>query len=130
MREFGSADAVSEAAESAVRGGVRIIADHKQSRLDDALLRRHDVHDALLLVRHAEQRDAVFFRHVLHVDHHVADAEIRNAVSAFGTSGGRHVVIGESVNLSGLQYLASGLLQFREGVQRVFLGERDVDIHQ
>ena len=47
MRDFGGADAEGEGAESAMRRGMAVAADDRQSRQRQPLFRRDDMHDAL-----------------------------------------------------------------------------------
>ena len=58
MLDLGSADAVGERAESAVRGGVAVAADERGARQREALLGPDDVDDALALVELVEIFDA------------------------------------------------------------------------
>ena len=58
---FAGADAESQRAERAVRGGVAIAADDGVAGLRDAQLGADDMNDALICAVHVEQVDAEFF---------------------------------------------------------------------
>jgi hypothetical protein len=56
--DFAGADAEGQRAESAVRGGVAVAADHGHAGLRQAQFRSDDVHDALMAGMHSVARDA------------------------------------------------------------------------
>src|SRR5437016_479833 len=58
--DFAGANAKSQSAEGAVRGGVAVAANNGLARLRDAELRANDVHDALILAAHVEEAEAGF----------------------------------------------------------------------
>ncbi len=88
--DLGSADAVRQRAEGAVRARVRVAADHRHAGQRRALLRSDHVHDALAMVGHLELRDAVGVA----VGVQRVDLQLRDRVGdAVAAVGGRHIVV-------------------------------------
>jgi hypothetical protein len=102
----------------------------RQPGLHDAQLGWHDVHDALLRMVDAVQVDAVLACEVLQLHHHVADLGDRDAGQPPCAPGGRHVVVGECVDLVGAQHLPTLRLERDERVVGVLLRQCAVDVEQ
>ena len=94
MFNLGGADAVRERAERAVRGGVRVAADHGHAGQGGAVLRTDDVHDALPLGHEREVGRGTELAHVVvqRGDLRLADG-VGDAVVAELPARGRRVVV-------------------------------------
>ncbi len=133
MLDFGGADAVREAAKSAVGGRVRITADHRHARQREALLRPHHMHDALALVIDGELDDAevaAVFVQRGDLDARGLVGNAGHALFTFGAVGG-HVVVGRrdiGVQAPGL---AAGELEALKGLRAGdFVQQLAVDIDE
>ena len=99
MGHVGSAHAEGDGAKSAVCRRVRIGTGNQQPRLGDALLRRHDVQNALPRIIKTEQLDAVQFGVFVLRDHHVADFIDGDTRDTLLAAGGGHVMIRKGQDL-------------------------------
>ncbi len=115
MLDLGGADAEGQRAERAVRGRMRVAADDSHAGQRGALLRADDVDDALTLVAHAEQLDAVFA--AIAIQRLDLGARQRIADTS-GAARGRHVVICGGQHRAGAPRLAVRQAQAFEGLGR------------
>jgi hypothetical protein len=130
--DFRGADAVREAAERAVRAGVRVAAHHGHPRQGCALLRADHVHDALVLV---EVREIDLRAVRLHVGVEGLDLQARHrvahALDALVPVGGRCVVVGGGDHRVDAPGFASGDAQAFVGLRAGHLmDEVAVDVEQ
>ena len=108
----------AERAEGAVRGGVRVAADHRHARQRGAGLGADHVHDALALAQEREERggaelgDVVVERGDL-----LLAGRVGNAFVAALPAGGRRVVVGRGHHRADAPQLAAGFAQPFEGLR-------------
>src|SRR5687768_13149767 len=95
-----------------------------------ALLRRHDVEDALPRVVDTKKRDAVFRGIGGELQHHVANLGNRDAIHTLLAAGGGHIMVVEREDLARARDFALLLFELREGVRRTLVDERAVDVEQ
>ncbi len=126
--DFAGADAEGERAERAVRGGVAVAANDRQSRLRDAEFRADDMHDALIAAVHVEQIHAGFpavARERLELAGGVGIQDRQHAVL-----GGDRVVHHREGQLRPAHF-APGRLDARKGLRgSAFVDQMAVDINQ
>ncbi len=131
--DLGGADAVRQRAERAMRGGMRIAADHGHARQGGALLRADHMHDALPRIVHLELEDAevvAVFVQRLHLQARDLVGNRLQPALAFGARG-RHVVIGRGDIGVDAPRLAPGQAQAFEGLRRGhFVQDVAVDVDQ
>ena len=127
MLDFGGADAVRQAAERAVGGGMRVAAHHRHAGQRRALLRADHMDDALALVAHAEIGRAPY---CVDVGVQRFDLQARDRVGdAVAAVGGRHVVVGHGQIGGDAPRLAPGQLQALERLRAGhFVHQMAVDI--
>ncbi len=125
---LGGADTEGQRTECTMGGGVRITADHRHTRLGQAQLRPHDVHDALLHVTHrvqphTELRTVSAQRVDLSPGHLISDRQL--------DVGGGHVVILSRDRQIGSADRPAGQSQAVEGLRAGdFVHQVQVDIQQ
>jgi hypothetical protein len=126
MLDLARADAESEGAERAVRRSVRVAADDCRSRQCPALLRPHDVHDALADVAHGQIFDAEFAGVCFECRDLLCGFRIGDSGRAVG---GRHIVIGDRERQIGTADLSFRVAETLEGLRaRHFVDEMAIDI--
>ena len=128
MLDFGGANAERQRAERAVRGGMRVAANHGHAGERGTLLRTDHVHDTLTGVVHAELGDA----EVTAIRVQRLDLQARHRVGdALGAVGGRYVVVGGRKVGVHAPELARGQAQALEGLwARDLVHQVPVDIKQ
>ena len=117
MLDLAGADAMSQRAKGAVRGGVRVPADHRHARQRGAVFGADHMHDALALGQEGKVGGSAEFGNVLveRDDLFFAD-RIGQAVVAFFPAVGGRVVIGRGDHGAHAPDLAAGFAQALVGL--------------
>ena len=131
MLHLGGANALGQRTERPVGGGVGVPADNGHPRLGGALLRPHDVNDALAHIQHAKLPHPVPTAVVVKNHHLLPGHRVGDAVNARSPVVRRHIVVRRGqIGLFAPKFPAC-LRQAREGLGRGDLMQQlQVDVEQ